>query len=63
MKQDELGAHAQTNVPKLTAKTYDAFIWAFANKAERIKVANGTTLDYLLRTTPVGYNDSPVWTS
>ena len=50
--QSTLGA---LDVPKLIPKTYDSFMRAFENLAARMKGANGTTLDYLLRDTNGNY--------
>ena len=46
IKQDILSGPPTSDVPKLTAKTYDLFIHAFTNKASNIMGVNGTTLDY-----------------
>ena len=62
IKQDSLAGPPTSDVPKLTAKTYDSFIRAFTNKASNMMVVNGTTLDYLMRANNGNY-DAAGWTS
>ena len=49
-------------VPKLTTSNYETFIASFTALCARTKASNGTTLDYLMRTTNGNY-EAPGWAS
>ena len=59
--QDKLATLSTMKVPKLTANNYETFNTAFTAVATRTMGTNGTTLDYLMRTTNGNYD--AVWDS
>ena len=59
--QDRLATLPTMSVPKLTESNYETFNTAFTAVATRTMGTNGTTLDYLMRTTNGNYDT--VWES